>query len=143
MAGRERLPREPAGQMRESGGNSTGHNRETTGRANDDPVTQGRSPAPPPPTDHTTAPSPATPPPAPPTERVSPAPPRLTDPTKGHSTAPPPLTDHTNGRSPAPPPLTDHTKGRSPAPSHPPEGASTARQTEPVPLPGQGPPAAG
>src|SRR6266852_87488 len=101
MAGRERLPREPAGQMRESGGSSTGHNHETTGRANDYPFTKGRSPA------------------------------------------PPPLTDHTKGRSPAPPPLTDHTKGRSPAPPYPPEGASKARQIEPVPLPGQGPPAAG
>ena len=87
MAGRERLPREPAGQMRESGGSSTGHNRETTGRANDYPCTEGRSPA--------------------------------------------------------PPPLTDHTQGRSPAPPHPPEGASKARQIEPVSLPGQGPPAAG
>ena len=34
--------------MRESGGSSTGHNRETTGRANDYPFTEGRSPAPPP-----------------------------------------------------------------------------------------------
>jgi len=101
MAGRQRLPREPAGQMRESGGSSTGHNRETTGRANDYLFTEGRSPA------------------------------------------PPPLTDHTQGRSPAPPPLTDHTQGRSPAPPHPPEGASKARQIEPVSLPGQGPPAAG
>ena len=101
--------------MRESGGSSTGHNRETTGRANDYPSTEGRSPAPPPLTDHT----------------------------KGRSPAPPPLTDHTKGRSPAPPPLTDHTKGRSPAPPHPPGGASKARQIEPVPLPGQGPPAAG
>jgi hypothetical protein len=101
--------------MRESGGSSTGHNRETTGRANDYPSTKGRSPAPPPLTDHT----------------------------KGRSPAPPPLTDHTKGRSPAPPPLTDHTKGRSPAPPHPPEGASTAGQIEPVSLPGQGPPAAG
>jgi hypothetical protein len=75
MAGRERLPREPAGQMRESGGSSTGHKRETTGRANDSPVAEGRSPAPPPLTDHT----------------------------KGRSPAPPPLTDHTQGRSPAPP----------------------------------------
>jgi hypothetical protein len=101
MAGRERLPTEPAGQMRESGGSSTGHNRETTGRANDYPFTEGRSPA------------------------------------------PPPLTDHTQGRSPAPPPLTDHTQGRNPAAPHPPEGASKARQIEPVSLPGQGPPAAG
>jgi hypothetical protein len=101
MAGRERLPREPAGQMRESGENSTGHNRETTDRANDYPFTKDRSPA------------------------------------------PPPLTDHTKDRSPAPPPLTDHTKDRSPAPPHPQEGASKARQIEPVPLPGQGPPAAG
>jgi hypothetical protein len=115
MAGRERLPREPAGQMRESGGSSTGHNRETTGRANDYPVTEGCSPAPPPLTDHT----------------------------QGRSPAPPPLTDHTQGRSPAPPPLTDHTQGRSPAPMHPPEGASKARQIEPVSLPGQAPPAAG
>ena len=87
MAGRERLRREPAGQMRESGGSSTGHNRETTGRANDYPFTKGRSPA--------------------------------------------------------PPPLTDHTKGRSPGLPHPPEGEATARQIEPVSLPGQGPPAAG
>jgi hypothetical protein len=87
MAGRERLQREPAGQMRESGGSSTGRNRETTGRANDYLLAEGRSPA--------------------------------------------------------PPPLTDHTKGRSPAPPHPPEGASKARQIEPVSLPGQGPPAAG
>jgi hypothetical protein len=129
MAGRERLPREPAGQMRESGGSSTGHNRETTGRANDYPFTEGRSPAPPPLTDHT--------------KGRSPAPPPLTDHTKGRSPAPPPLTDHTKGRSPAPPPLTDHTKGRSPAPPHPPEGASKAGQIEPVSLPGQGPPAAG
>src|SRR5512133_1477990 len=115
MAGRERLPREPAGQMRESGGSSTGHNRETTGRANNYPFTGGRSPAPPPLTDHS----------------------------KGRSPAPPPLTDHSKGRSPAPPPLTDHSKGRSPAPPHPPEGASKARQIEPVSRPGQGPPAAG
>ena len=39
--------------MRESGGNSTGHNRETTGRASDYPFTKGRSPVPPPLTDHT------------------------------------------------------------------------------------------
>jgi hypothetical protein len=115
--------------MRESGGSSTGHNRETTGRANDYPFTEGRSPAPPPLTDHT--------------KGRSPAPPPLTDHTKGRSPAPPPLTDHTKGRSPAPPPLTDHTKGRSPAPPHPPEGASKASQIEPVSLPGQGPPAAG
>ena len=61
MAGRERLPREPAGQMRESGGSSTGHKRETTGRANDSPVAEGRSPAPPPLTDHTQGRSPAPP----------------------------------------------------------------------------------
>src|SRR2546425_8213481 len=115
MAGRERLRRERAGQMRERGGRRTGPNRETTGRANDSPFPKGRSPAPPPLTDHT----------------------------KGRSPAPPPLTDHTKGRSPAPPPLTDHTKGRSPAPPYPPEGASKAQQIEPVPLPGQGPPAAG
>ena len=101
MAGRERLPREPAGQMRESGGSSTGRKRETPGRADDYPLAEGRSPV------------------------------------------APPLTDHTKGRSPAPPPLTDHTKGRSPAPPHPPEGASKARQIEPVSLPGQGPPTAG
>jgi hypothetical protein len=129
MAGRERLPTEPAGQMRESGGSSTGHNRETTGRANNYPFTGGRSPAPPPLTDHS--------------KGRSPAPPPLTDHSKGRSPAPPPLTDHTKGRSPAPPPLTDHSKGRSPAPPHPPEGASKARQIEPVSLPGQGPPAAG
>jgi hypothetical protein len=87
--------------MRESGGSSTGHNRETTGRANDYPITKGRSPV------------------------------------------PPPLTDHTKGRSPVAPPLTDHTKGRSPVLPHPPEGASKARQIEPVSLPGQGPLAAG
>src|SRR6478736_8172190 len=75
MAGRERLPREPVGQMRESGGSSTGHNRQTTGRANDYPFTKGRSPAPPPLTDHT----------------------------KGRSPAPPPLTDHSRGRSPGTP----------------------------------------
>jgi hypothetical protein len=75
MAGRERLPTEPAGQMRESGGSSTGHNRETTRRANDYPFTEGRSPAPPPLTDHS----------------------------QGRSPAPPPLTDHTQGRSLAPP----------------------------------------
>jgi len=92
--------------MRESGGSSTGHNRETAGRANDYPVTEGRSLAPPPLTDHS----------------------------KGRSPAPPPLTDHSKGRSPAPPPLTDHTQGRSPAPHHPPEGASKARQIEPVSL---------
>src|SRR6266851_5244350 len=115
MAGRERLPREPAGQMRESGGDSTGHNRETTGRANDYPFTKGRTPAPPPLTDHT----------------------------KGRTPAPPPLTDHTTGRTPAPPPPTAHTKGRTPAPPHPPEGEATARQIEPVSLPGQGPPATG
>jgi hypothetical protein len=126
MAGRERLPREPAGQMRESGGNSTGHNRETTGRANDAPFTQGRSPAPPPLTDHTQGRSPAPPPLTDHTQGRSPAPPPLTDHTQGRSPAPPPLTDHTQGRSPAPPPLTDHTQGRSPAPPHPPEGASKA-----------------
>jgi len=48
--------------MRESGGSSTGHNRETTGRADDYPVTEGRSPAPPPLTDHTKGCSPAPPP---------------------------------------------------------------------------------
>ena len=101
MAGRERLPREPAGQMRESGGSSTGRNRETTGGANDYPVTKGRSPAPPPLTDHS--------------KGRSPAPPPLTDHTRGRS--PLPLTDHTQGRSPAPLPLTDHTQGRSPAPA--------------------------
>ena len=53
MAGRERLPRELAGQMRESGGSSAGHDRGTTGRANDYPSTKGRSPVPPPLTDHT------------------------------------------------------------------------------------------
>jgi hypothetical protein len=100
--------------MRESGENSTGHNRETTDRANDYPLTKDRSPAPPPLTDHT----------------------------KDRSPPPPPLTDHTKDRSPPPPPLTDHTKDRSPAPPHPPEGVSKARQIEPVPLPGQGPPAA-
>ena len=61
MAGRERLPREPAGQMRESGESSTGHNRETTGRANDYSFTKGRNPAPPPLTDHTKGRSPAPP----------------------------------------------------------------------------------
>src|SRR5215472_11874667 len=111
MAGRERLPSEPAGQMRESGGNSTGHNRETIGQADDYPVTNGRSPVPPPLTDHT----------------------------KGRSPVPPPLTDHTKGRSPVAPPLTDHTKGPSPVPPHHPESASKARQIDPVSLPGQGP----
>jgi hypothetical protein len=141
--GRERLPREPAGQMRESGGSSTGHNRETTSRANDYPSTEGHSPAPPPLTDHTKGRTPAPPPLTDHTKGRTPAPPPLTDHTKGRTPAPPPLTDHTKGRSPAPPPLTDHTKGRSPAPPHPPEGASKARQIEPVSLPGQGPPAAG
>jgi hypothetical protein len=141
MAGRERLLREPAGQMRESGGSSTGHNRETTGRAHDPPSTEGRSPAPPPLTDHTKGRSPAPPPLTDHTKGRSPAPPPLTDHTKGRSPAPPPLTDHTKGRSPAPPPLTDHTKGRSPAPPHPPEGAAKAGQIEPVSLPGQGLPA--
>ena len=55
--------------MRESGGNSTGHNRETTGRASDYPFTKGRSPVAPPLTDHT----------------------------KGRSPVAPPLTDHTKG----------------------------------------------
>jgi hypothetical protein len=41
---RECLPREPAGQMRESGESSTGHNRETAGRANDYPRHQGLQP---------------------------------------------------------------------------------------------------
>ena len=58
--------------MRESGGSSTGHNRETTGRANDYPFTKGRSPAPPPLSDHP----------------------------KGRSPAPPPLTDHTKAAAP-------------------------------------------
>jgi hypothetical protein len=81
MVGRERLPTELAGQMRESGGSSTGHNRETTRRANDYPFAKKRSPVPPPLTDHT----------------------------KGRSPVAPPLTDHTKGRSPVAPPLTDHT----------------------------------
>src|SRR5256885_12176660 len=100
MAGREPQPREPAGQMRESGGSSTGRKRETTGRANDYPLAEGRSPVAPPLTDHT--------------KGRSPAPPPLTDHTKGRSPVAPPLTDHTNGRSPAPPPLTEHTNQRSP-----------------------------
>jgi hypothetical protein len=71
--------------MRESGGSSAGHDRGTTGRANDYPSTEGRSPVAPPLTDHA----------------------------KGCSPVPPPLTDHAKGRSPVPPPLTDHTKGHS------------------------------
>jgi hypothetical protein len=126
MAGQERLPRELAGQMRESGGSSAGHDRGTTGRANDYPFTKGSSPVAPPLTDHTKGSSPVAPP--------------LTDHTQGGSPVAPPLTDHTKGCSPVPPPLTDHTKGRSPVLPHPPEGASKARR-EPVSLPGQGPPA--
>src|SRR5260370_35856753 len=96
MAGRERRPREPAGQMRESGGSSTGHNRETTGRANDYPFTKGRSPAPPPLTDHT----------------------------KGRSPAPPPLPTHTKRPAPAPPPPPeDHS---APTPGHTPQPPRTA-----------------
>jgi hypothetical protein len=113
MAGCERRPREPAGQMRESGGSSTGHNRETTGRADDHSLTKGRSPLPPPLTDHTIGASPVA----------------------------LPLTDHTIGRGPLPPPLTDHTKRRRPIDPDPPEGAS--RQIEPASLPGQGSAAAG
>ena len=105
MAGRDRLPREPAGQMLESGGSSTGHYRATTSRANDNAFPNGRGPVPPPLTDHTKGRSPVAPP--------------LTDHTKGRSPVAPPLTDHTKGRSPVAPPLTDHTKGRSPAPSKP------------------------
>ena len=97
MAGRERLRREPAGQMRESGGSSTGHNRETTGRADDYPFTKGRSAVAPPLTDHTKG-------------RIPVAPP-LTEHTKGRTPVAPPLTDHTKGRTPVAPPLTDHTKG--------------------------------
>src|SRR2546425_12801423 len=128
MAGRERLRRERAGQMRERGGRRTGPNRETTGRANDSPFPKGRSPAPPPLTDHT--------------KGRSPAPPPLTDHTKGRSPAPPPLTDHTKARSPAPPPLTEHpTRPRppQPAPSH---AAARAPRSWPVSPPRQGPPAA-
>ena len=62
MAGRERLPREPAGQMRESGGSSTGDDRETTGRADDYTFTKGRSTVPPPLTDFTKGCSPVAPP---------------------------------------------------------------------------------
>lgn len=96
MVGRERLPRELAGQMRESGGSSAEHDRETAGRANDSPFTKGRSAVAPPLTDHT----------------------------KGRSPVAPPLTDHTKGCSPVPPPLTDHTKERSPVLPRPPESAS-------------------
>src|SRR6266480_1125311 len=71
MAGRERLPRELAGQMRESGGSSAGHDRGTSGQANDYPSTKGCSPVAPPLTDHT--------------KDCSPVPPPLTDHTKGHS----------------------------------------------------------
>jgi hypothetical protein len=39
--------------MRESGGSSTGQNRETTGREDDYPFAKGRSSVPPPLTDHT------------------------------------------------------------------------------------------
>jgi hypothetical protein len=98
MAGREGLPRELAGHMRESGESSTELNRETTGRADDYPFTKGRNPVAPPLTDHT----------------------------KGRSPVAPPLTDHTKGRSPVAPPLTDHTKGRHPVLPHPPEGVSKA-----------------
>ena len=100
MMGRERLPSELAGQMRESAGSNAGHDREITGGANDHPFTKGRS------------------------------------------SVAPPLTDHTTGRSPVPPPLTDHTQGRGPVLPQPPEGAPKASRTEPVPQPGQGPPAA-
>ena len=71
--------------MRDSSGSSTGRNRETTDRADEHPFTKGRSPAPPPLTDHT----------------------------KGRSPAPPPLTDHTKGRSPVlPHPLEEVPKAR-------------------------------
>src|SRR6266849_6480080 len=83
--------------MRESGGNSTGHNRETTGRASDYPFTKGRSPVAPLLADHSGGRSPV------------PAP--LADHTKGRSPVPAPLADHTKGRSTVAPPLTDHTKG--------------------------------
>src|SRR5215471_15369487 len=153
MAGRERLQREPAGQMRESGGSSTEHNRETTSRANDNAFTKGRSPVPPPLTDHTKGRSPVAPPLTDHTKGRSPVAPPLTDHTKGRSPVAPPLTDHTTsrspvapplpdhttGRSPVAPPLTDHTKGPSPVPPHHPESASKARQIDPVSLPGQGP----
>jgi hypothetical protein len=89
--------------MRESGGSSTGQNRETTRRANDYPFAKGRSQVAPPLTDHT----------------------------KGRSQVAPPLTDHTKGRSQVAPPLTDHTKGRSLVLADPPEGASKARRIEP------------
>jgi hypothetical protein len=114
--------------MRESGGSSAGHDRETTDPANDHPFTKGRSPVAPPLTDHTQGRSPVAPP--------------LTDHTKGRSAVAPPLTDHTQGRSAVPPPLTDHTKGWSPVLPRPPEGASKASEIEPVSRPGQGPPAA-
>src|SRR5258708_11263062 len=100
MAGRERLPREPAGQMRESGGSSTGHNRETTGRANDYPFTKGRSPAPPPQTHHTTRRAPPPPPPTTHAIGTPPAPPTDTNPT----TAPPPSPTAATNRATEPSP---------------------------------------
>jgi hypothetical protein len=114
--------------MRESGGNSTGHNRETTGRANDYPFTTGRSPVPPALTDHTTG--------------RTPVPPALTDHTTGRTPVPPALTDHTTGRSPVPPALTDPDQGPKPGPASPSGGCIEGEQIEPVSLPGQGPPAA-
>ena len=47
--------------MRESGGSSTRHNRETIGGASDYPFTKGPSPVPPPLTDHTKGRTPVAP----------------------------------------------------------------------------------
>jgi len=142
MMGRERLPSELAGQMRESAGSSAGHDREITGRANDHPFAKGRSAVAPPLTDHTTGRSAVPPPLTDHTTGRSAVAPPLTDHTTGRSPVAPPLTDHTTGRSPVPPPLTNHTQGRGPVLPRPPEGASKARRIEPVSPPGQDPPAA-
>ena len=100
--------------MHESGGSSTAHDRETTGRANDYPVSKGRSPLPPPLTDHIKGRSPVPPPLTDHAKGRIPVPPPLTDHIKGRSLVAPPLTDHTEGRSLVAPPLTDHTEGRIP-----------------------------
>jgi hypothetical protein len=113
MAGRERLPRELAGHMRESGESRTELSRETTGRANDHPFTKRRNSVAPPLTDYTQG-------------RSSVAPP-LTDHTQGRNPVAPPLTDYTQRRSPVAPPLTDYTQGRHAVLPHPPEGVSKAK----------------
>jgi hypothetical protein len=108
--------------MRESGGSSPGHDRETTGRENDHPFTK-RSSVAPPLTDHTKGCNPVAPPLTDHTKGCNPVAPPLTDHTKGCNPVAPPLTDHTKGRNPVAPPLTDHTKGPGPVLPDSPEGA--------------------